>query len=118
MKKLLIAASMLAASVSAAEAGCSKAGLNGFWFLAVGPEAVQVIMNNGVVFLDDDKITINTFGSNCRGTGTYYDDSVPATYPLTIAAEASAGTSAAKPLQLDIGFDVAGTFNTYRMFRQ
>lgn len=119
MKKLLIAAALLGGSVSGAEAGCSKSGLNGFWFIAAGPLAAQVIMSNGVVFLGSDKITINTFGSTCRGTGTFFDSSVPATYPLTVAAEATAGTSSAKPLELDVGFDTGGgSFGTYRLFRQ
>lgn len=110
MKKYLFAAAALAASVSAAQAACSKAALNGNWL--VGPAGIGIpttVVNGGpfnayTLLSPATTVKINSFGSNCKGIITAKLTSGPTTLTLygTIASETVASGSATKPNYLTI----------------
>lgn len=112
MKKLLLAAAIMFASASASHAACTKASLNGVWYAELAPGlALQVTIFNGRFMMptSGDIVTISTFGSTCKGAGTYNDISVPATYPARFAAEAGAGGISAAPNLLMMSYNPSGT---------
>ncbi len=118
MKKLLLAAPMWCLLASGAQAGCSIASLNGYWIHLLGNAGFEAIISGGVFFFGDDKLTITSFGANCRGAGTYFDDSAAATYDAVVAAEAGVIGTARKPLILDVAYDEAGTYRSFRLVRR
>ncbi len=75
MKRCLMALAALAALISDAHAGCSKAGLAGRWLSDSGGLGIPVRINNNslMVLTSGSRIMtlkIKSFGLNCRGKGT------------------------------------------------
>jgi hypothetical protein len=103
MKKLIIAAAVLAVSTAAAEAKCSKKALNGTWALAVGGEVAVIGTASGGVFtftngMDTLTLTLSTFSSTkCKGNGSGSEGGSPFTFKM--ASESIPG-SAEKPNHL------------------
>jgi hypothetical protein len=118
MKKFLMTTAILAALATSAEAGCSKASLNGLWSMELGGTEFLISINGGVFYFSNDKFTIGSFGSNCRGSGSFLDTSGPTTYPAIFAAEAGAGGTSLKPMRLIAAFVSAGAYQVYVLTRK
>ncbi len=97
MKKLIIAAAVLAATVTSAEAKCSKKALNGNWSLAIAGNVVAVGNASGGVFtftvgMETLTMTLSGFSSTkCKGSGSGVDAGSPITF--TMASESIPGSS-------------------------
>jgi hypothetical protein len=118
MKKFLMTTAILAALATGAEAGCSKASLNGLWSLDLGGTEFLVSINGGVFYFSGDKFTIGSFGSNCRGSGSYLDTSGPTTYPAKFAAEAGASGSSLKPQRLVASYNSGASYVVFVLTRK
>ncbi len=109
MKKLIIAAAILAASVTAAEAKCSKKALNGSWSLAVNGEVAAIGTASGGIFSFAGgllSLTLSNFSSTtCKGSGTGQEGGAPFTFKM--ASESIPGSSQ-KPNQLMVNIDIGG----------
>jgi hypothetical protein len=101
MRKILIAAAVLAVSVTSAEAICTKKSLNGNWNLGVlGSFAVQGTAAGGTFTFPSANfaMTLASYNSkSCKGSGTGTSSGTPFTF--TINSEKIPGTSQ-KPNQL------------------
>jgi hypothetical protein len=112
MKNLVIASAILAASVSAADAKCSKKALNGSWSLAFAGQVVGVGTAAGGTFTfsiggNPFTLTLSGFSSTkCKGSGTGSDNGSPFTF--TMASESIPGSSKA-PNHLLVNASVGGS---------
>jgi hypothetical protein len=118
MKKFLMTTAILAALATSAEAGCSKASLNGLWGLDAGGIEYLISINGGVFYFSNDKFTVGSFGSNCRGSGSFLDTSGPTTYPASFAAESGAGGSSLKPLRLVASYKSGASYAVFVLTRK
>jgi hypothetical protein len=87
MRKIIIAASMLALSVVAAEAKCTKKSLNGTWVLGAGSTAIPGTAAGGTfTFISGGTtltMTLSSFSSTkCRGSGTGVSGATPFTFKM------------------------------------
>jgi hypothetical protein len=110
MKKLFIVAAALAATISTADAKCTKKSLNGSWALDGGTAAGVGVMSGGVynVTVGSTAVSLNisSFSSTkCRGSGTGNFDGTPVT--VKVAAEAIAASSS-KPNHLLVTVSAGG----------
>ncbi len=119
MKKYLIAAAVLALSVSAAEAKCSKKALNGNWSLDLVSVALPGTASGGnFTFVSGGSsftFNLSSFSSTkCRGSGTGSFDGTPVT--LTMASEKIPGSSQ-NPNHLLMTINAGGTSVLFTMQR-
>lgn len=129
MKKLFIAGVAFAASVSAANATCSKANLSGNWlFTAGGVQGWSVAVANGQFGLVPNPTTIwnvaiATYGPNCKGmaslkmTDTSTTPYVTLTLPANVAGEVL-GTTSAKPNRVHFRVSTGTFFQDFILLRQ
>jgi hypothetical protein len=97
MQTFMIAAGLLAAAVSTAEAKCSMSSLNGKWWLRYDSSTTLVTVADGTLnALIIGKPIKMKLSENCRGKSTISYDAMT-TYPVWIAAERIAKTSTMKP---------------------
>jgi hypothetical protein len=116
MKKLILAAAIIAASVGAAEAKCSKKSLNGNWMLHVAGQGVPVVIAGGSTTISGITINFN-LNDKCKGVGSITDGMV--TLPITIASERISPSSSLKPNLIDISYDSGGgSFIVYSFYRR
>ena len=108
MTRTIVCAAALLASVTSAEAGCSKSALNGTWQTNIGGQNIGIttIVSNGVFYFGAAKFTVNTLNANCRGTGELDDGGT--TYPAFFTAEGSVIGTSKKPNILTASVDVGG----------
>ena len=101
MKKLILAAAVLAASVGAAEAKCSTKSLNGNWMLGDDELGlpIPVIINNGTATVSGTPIFTLTLNGKCKGNVTFSSPN----FAGRVATERLAKTSTLKPNVLQIG---------------
>ncbi len=102
MKQLLLGASLFLALATAAEAKCSKAALSGNWVIypISGSSGPAVTISGGAFTVSGTPYTISTFGSNCKGAGTF--GTAPSVLPILVTSESVKSTSTAKPNMLTI----------------
>jgi hypothetical protein len=110
MKKILVAAALLAFTVPAAQAQCSKKALNGNWSVDVGPLAISGTATGGNFTFTSGggtlTFTLNSFSSSkCKGTGTGNYFGIPVT--VTAASEKIPGGSE-KPNHLLVTISAGG----------
>lgn len=103
MKKYLIAAAVLAISVTGAQAKCSTKSLNGQWMFGNDSNglATPVVFTNGVAPFTLGTITVS-LAKSCKGTITWTVGAQSATG--RIATERISPLSSLKPNTLQIGF--------------
>ena len=118
MKKFLIAAAILATTISAAEAKCSRASVGGNWRIAWGGLSTVLIanLNNGIVQIPLIPASgTYTMSQNCMGTLQL--SGVPILF--TLVAEHVDPGSSLKPNHMDMTYDNgAGAGYFFPMARQ
>ncbi len=121
MKKLIIAAAVLAACVISAEAKCSKKALNGNWALAAEGEVVAIGTASGGTFTFNIGgtpfvLTLTGFSSStCKGSGIGTEGGFP--FNFKMASESIPGSSQ-KPNQLLVTADVGAGLIPLALKRQ
>jgi hypothetical protein len=115
MKKLILAAAIIAAGVGAAEAKCSKKSLNGNWMLNIAGQGVPVTISGGVMTVGTESLSFN-LNDKCKGTGTYVSGGT--SYPTTIATEKISASSSLKPNMIDVGIDTGMGVIVFSFYRR
>lgn len=120
MRTLLVAAAVLAAAVTAAEAKCTKKSLNGNWAANLGSVAAVGVMAGGTYNVSIGGSTVNftltSFNSTkCRGTGSGTFVGTPVTVE---AASEGIASSSSKPNHLLVTVSVGGSSLMFAMQRQ
>jgi hypothetical protein len=120
MKTLIVAAAMLAAAVTAAEAKCTKKSLNGSWAIGLSSISAVGTIAGGNFSATASGLTVDfslsSFNSTkCRGSGTGTFDGTAGTVKL--ASEAIASTTG-KPNHLLLTMTVGGQIIILPLQRQ
>ncbi len=116
MKKFIIAAAVLAASVTAAQAKCSKSAMNGDWLWAfeTGGTAYRLVLADGNMTFGGALIGTYTMSSACKGTVII--NGIPVIF--TSRADKIEPDEDIKPGKLNFGFeDGAGSGVLWHMMR-
>lgn len=116
MKRLIIAAAILATSASLAQAKCSKPNLNGNWVLYTGVSGAEVAMTGGTITIGGTELKVSSFGSKCTGFGLYTTGG--ATIITTITSESVSSASPLKPNQLTFSVNAGAVYQNISLFRR
>jgi len=113
MKKFVFTLMTLAALSTSAGAVCSKNALKGTWITTFGGAGAVVVNSTGTmpVFVPLGSLpimTINSFGSNCKGSATVkvFSGGVFIPLPSTIESEVVSSSSDTKPNLVTIKISV------------
>lgn len=103
MKKLIIAAAVLAATVTAAQAKCSKAAMEGEWQFSyeAGGSSARLVFDNGNILNGGALVGTYTMAKSCKGTVII--SGVPVIF--TSRADKIDEDSDMKPGTLSFGYD-------------
>jgi hypothetical protein len=119
MLRTTTATLLLALSITAAEAKCSKASLSGNWVASAGGSGAAITATGGIFDLgggDTIKVlSLNT--TKCTGLIEYRDSGTPAAFG-TISTESIASSSSKKPNQVNLNLSEGGLYGLIRLYRQ
>jgi hypothetical protein len=114
MKKFIIAAAVLAASVTAAQAKCSKSAMNGEWLFAYeSGGGIRVTFEDGNLTAGGALIGSYTMNSACKGTVIL--SGIPVIF--TSRADKIEPDEDMKPGNLNFGFESGGSAVLWHMIR-